>query len=252
MSYPLRSSLRSNVAFALWWGYARSFVTDVCEINPSAWLTQVRAAFGLPASTAWGADLSAALIAFARGMQQRDAAWGPIAEQLEMDAVKHSPSQVGFTVATWKTFYQANGLRLSSMSVPTDIELPGETEPVPATLSTNRPTNDPVGGDRLVCYRVDRETPATNLTAAQRRQAETASSLGLRDRPGESREQDPGVIDVGQSGVSLGTVGVAAVLILAAAGMVAVASTSEAPKKPVRARANPSKRRRKKSRKKGW
>lgn len=244
MTYPYQPSIFDATPYALWWSYTRSFVTDVCSMNSAAWLRQVRAALGLSSVPTWDAALSDALINLARRLrsEQPDANWSPIVDRLVFDASKNAPTEIGFKLATWNAFYRQNGLRIDAITVPSNIIL---------GYGTVADTQGQFGG-HLVCRRVD--TEPLPITPEELRQAEAASSMGLRVRSGESLERTPGTIDVGQEGISLRTAAIATGLILVAGGIFWATTRMESPavkrsnRKSATARANPSKR----SKRKAW
>lgn len=250
MTFPNAPNLFDSQPYALHWSYSRSFGTDVCAINSAAWLRQARASVGLSSVPTWDAAFSNALISLARQLQAEHPSedWSSIIGQLSMDAAKNFPSATGFKLATWNAFYRRNGLRLDALSIPSNIVLGYTTVADPPSSSR---TSDPQMGDHVVCFRVGQEqAPEAIATSATRRQAESASSMGLRARPGESFEQDPGVLDVGQEGISLRTAAIATGLILVAGGIFWATTRMEAPAaKRKKARANPSKKR---SGRKAW
>lgn len=236
--FPSAPSFRTDETYGLWWLVNRSSGQDVCAINASAWLRSVRSALGLATTAVWDATLAAALVNAAGVMdrEQPGQGWDAIVRVLQADASARLPSGTGFQFATWFTFYRPNRLRFDALGTPANIVLPVWGQVVAPPVSRRL---DPMEGDRLACYRPDTETPPDALTTADRRGAESASSIGVRVRPGEATDQGDEEIDTGPSAIPPAAVFAGIALLLIVGGIfVSTTNMKSTPKRRV-ARANP-------------
>ena len=199
--YPYPPTFDNGDRLDLWWGYARSTGEDICTISPRAWILRVRQALGISSTPAWDQAFAEALVNAAAVLDREmpGTGWQDVLATLRADLAARRPSRAGFEFATWFAFYRPNRLRFDALTIPPTVVLPTWGATVP-----ERPwPSDPLQGKRLACFRVGVEDSPWLLNDAALRAAEEQSTLGIRDRAGESREQGTDVIEVGEGGVPI-------------------------------------------------
>jgi len=216
--YPSAPNFTSNDPYSVWWAFNRTSGQDICTINALGWVTAVRSSLGIVAAPVWDATLAAALLNAATVMQteQPGVGWEAFVERLQSDVTAQSVSEAAVRFATWFAFYRPNRLRFDAMRPMTSAVLPtwGMTFRAPTTRRS-----DGEEGDRLVCYRPSTETVPSSLSASERRDAESASSIGVRVRPGESTDQAPEEIDLGPTSIPPWALGLGAALVIVAGAL---------------------------------
>lgn len=212
--YPYPPTFDLGEPLDLWWGYARSTGEDICEISPRAWILRVREALGISSTPAWDQAFAEALVNAAAVLDREmpGTGWQDVLATLRADLAARRPSRAGFEFATWFAFYRPNRLRFDALAIPPTVILPTWGTTIPSRPSTR----DPLEGQRLACFRVGVEEATWSINTAARRVAEAQSTLGIRDRAGESREQGTDVIEVGEGGVPIVALAIGGALTLAA------------------------------------
>lgn len=162
-----------------WWTYTRpDGSVNVCAADGSTVLQQARTVLGLAATPAWDDSLQSALITKAQlfNSSQPNAGWGPFITELQNGQAQQTVTANAFKFAVWFAYYQANGLRLDAINIPTSAVLPQYGIAV---------QSGPAAGE-MACWDPNRDQAVYTLQQSDFSAAQQASSAGIRLHAGEA------------------------------------------------------------------